>query len=131
MLKTKHLAKCFDHFELKPVDFSLPKGYIMGLIGANGAGKTTIIKLILHMLEPDGGTIELFGKDHIAEEVAVKQHLGVVFDSTMFVDAWTVRDIDSALSTFYRFWDSENFYSLLRRFDRKRKPSKNFPAECR
>ena len=127
MLKITGLTKRFDNFELGPADFSLPRGYIMGLIGANGAGKTTIIKLILNMLEPDGGEIKLFGKDNIAEESEVKQHLGVVFDNNMFVDAWTVKDIGKALSGFYRFWDDRKFSALLKRFELPdNKPVKDF-----
>ena len=50
-LEVKNLSKSFDSFQLHNITFTLPKGYIMGLIGPNGSGKTTTIKLILNMIE--------------------------------------------------------------------------------
>ena len=56
-LEVKNLSKSFDSFQLHNISFPLPKGYIMGLIGPNGSGKTTTIKLILNMLGRNGGEI--------------------------------------------------------------------------
>ena len=49
-LEVRNLSKSFEGFQLHDITFTLPKGYIMGLIGPNGSGKTTTIKLILNML---------------------------------------------------------------------------------
>ena len=66
-LEVKNLSKSFDSFQLHNITFTLPKGYIMGLIGPNGSGKTTTIKLILNMLKRNGGEIKIMGLDNIAE----------------------------------------------------------------
>ena len=58
-LEVKNLSKSFDSFQLHNITFTLPKGYIMGLIGPNGSGKTTTIKLILNMLKRNGGEIKI------------------------------------------------------------------------
>ena len=80
-LEVSNLSKSFQSFRLQDISFSLPKGYIMGLIGPNGSGKTTTIKLILNMLKRNSGEIKVMGFDNIADEKTVKSNLGVVFDS--------------------------------------------------
>ena len=60
-LEVTNLSKFFDSFQLHNISFTLPKGYIMGLIGPNGSGKTTTIKLILNMLKRTGGTVKVMG----------------------------------------------------------------------
>lgn len=106
-LKLENVKKSFANFELDNVSFSLPKGYIMGLIGSNGAGKTTTIKLILNMLDIENGNIEILGKDYKENEKEIKQNIGVVFDSNFFVDTWTIKETEQALSVFYHEWKCE------------------------
>ena len=67
-LEVTNLSKFFDSFQLHNISFTLPKGYIMGLIGPNGSGKTTTIKLILNMLKRTGGTVKVMGRDNITEK---------------------------------------------------------------
>ena len=71
-LEVKNLSKSFDSFQLHNISFTLPKGYIMGLIGPNGSGKTTTIKLILNMLKRNSGEIKIMGLDNIADEQKAK-----------------------------------------------------------
>ena len=89
-LEVKNLSKSFDSFQLHNITFTLPKGYIMGLIGPNGSGKTTTIKLILNMLKRSSGEIKIMGMDNIADEQNAKAELGVVFDTNYFSDDWKV-----------------------------------------
>ena len=112
-LKLENVKKSFANFELDNVSFSLPKGYIMGLIGSNGAGKTTTIKLILNMLDIENGNIEILGKDYKENEKEIKQNIGVVFDSNFFVDTWTIKETEQALSVFYHEWNNEKFRLIL------------------
>ncbi len=78
-LEVTNLSKSFDSFQLHNISFTLPKGYIMGLIGPNGSGKTTTIKLILNMLKRTGGTVKVMGLDNIAEEQKVKNQSWALF----------------------------------------------------
>ena len=116
-LEVKNLSKAFEGFWLRDIDFTLPKGYIMGLIGPNGSGKTTIIKLILNMLKRSGGEIKIMGLDNIADEQKAKAQLGVVFDNNYFSDDWTVKQAAKAVSAFYPNWNSRRFAEMLRKFD--------------
>jgi ABC-2 type transport system ATP-binding protein len=115
-LEVKNLSKSFDHFHLRNITFSLPKGYIMGLIGPNGSGKTTTIKLILNMLERSSGEIKIMGLDNIADEQKAKAELGVVFDTNYFSDDWKVTEVEKSISVFYPNWNSERFAEMLRKF---------------
>jgi len=116
-LELKDVNKSFPGFKLNNISLSLPKGYIMGLVGPNGAGKTTTIQLILNMLEKDTGEIFVFGKDNVKNENAIKQDVGVVFDSIFYVDSWTVKDTEKAVSIFYEDWKHDVFSEMLKRFD--------------
>lgn len=115
-LEVKNLSKSFDSFQLHNITFTLPKGYIMGLIGPNGSGKTTTIKLILNMLKRNGGEIKIMGLDNIVDEQKAKAELGVVFDTNYFSDDWKVTEVEKSISVFYPNWNSERFGEMLRKF---------------
>lgn len=110
---TKHYD---SGFTLEDVTFDLPAGYIMGLIGPNGAGKSTLIKLILNMIRRDAGQIQVLGLDAVADEEAVKEQLGLVFDTSYFVDTWSVDKVERVMRGMYRTWRHEVFDGHLRRF---------------
>ena len=110
---TKHYD---SGFTLEDVTFDLPAGYIMGLIGPNGAGKSTLIKLILNMIRRDAGRIQVLGLDAVGDEEAVKEQLGVVFDTSYFVDTWSVDKVERVMRGMYRTWRHEAFDGHLRRF---------------
>lgn len=116
-LELKNVCKSFRDFTLNNISFTLPQGYIMGLVGSNGAGKTTTIQLILNMLEKDTGEISVFGKDNVVSEKEIKQDVGIVFDSIFYVDSWTVKDTEKAVSIFYNNWRHDIFNDILKRFD--------------
>ncbi len=116
-LELRGVSKSFPEFKLNNISFVLPKGYIMGLVGPNGAGKTTSIQLILNMLEKEAGDILVLGKDNIRYENSIKQSIGVVFDSIFYVDSWTVKDTEKAISIFYKDWKHDVFIELTKQFD--------------
>lgn len=84
VLEVRELSKDYGDFVLDKVGFTLPRGVIMGLIGENGAGKSTTINCILNETRKTGGEIRIFGKDHISDEIEIKDKLGVVFDENHF-----------------------------------------------
>lgn len=115
-LEVRNLSKSFEGFELRGITFSLPKGYIMGLIGPNGSGKTTTIKLILNMLKRTNGEVKILGVDNIMDEQEAKRNLGVVFDTNYFSDEWKVSQVEKSVSAFYENWNRHRFSEALRKF---------------
>ena len=116
-LSVTGLTKHYDSgFTLDDVTFDLPSGYIMGLVGPNGAGKSTLIKLILNMTTRDAGRIEVLGLDAMADEERVKERLGVVLDSSYFIEYMTVDAVERTSRPMYPLWDHNLFDAYLRRF---------------
>ena len=116
-LSVTGLTKHYDSgFTLDDVTFDLPSGYIMGLVGPNGAGKSTLIKLILNMTTRDTGRIEVLGLDAMADEERAKEQLGVVLDSSYFIEYMTIDAVERTSSPMYPLWDHNLFDAYLRRF---------------
>lgn len=116
-IEISHLSKRYPGFHLDDLNLTLPGGSILGLIGENGAGKSTAIKCILNLIRWDGGTVTVLGKDNIKDESAIKEDVGVVLDESTFHDTLTARQVDKILSKVYRRWDSTLFLSYLEKFD--------------
>jgi len=116
ILSLRGVTKRFSTFTLKDVSFDLPEGFVMGLVGKNGAGKTTIIKAILNMLSLSGGSITVFGQDHLRAEREIKARLGVVMDYTFFSEHWSLNAVERAVAPFYPAWEKETYRKLLKKF---------------
>lgn len=112
----KDICKKYDEFQLDKINLSVPKGAIMGIIGENGAGKTTILKLILNLISRDGGSISILGMDNQKEEIKIKEQLGIVLDECVFHDGLKAMDVSQMMKWFYKTWDEKQFLSYLDRF---------------
>ncbi|MBQ4464487.1 MAG: ABC transporter ATP-binding protein [Oscillospiraceae bacterium] len=117
ILEIKNLNKSYGDFALKDVSFSLPKGYIMGFVGENGSGKTTTIRSILNMAKFDSGEIRVFGLDSVTDTIAIKERLGVVFDSLYLAEHLNVKQIERQIKPFYKDWQTEEFFRSIEEFD--------------
>ena len=107
------LTKHYGDFTLDRVSLSLPEGCVMGLVGENGAGKTTVIKLLLGMLKRDGGAVRVLGRDMDTDGRAIKEELGVVLDETGFPECVTARQAGRIMAAAYRNWDARAYDELL------------------
>ena len=115
MLEITNLHKQYKDFELDHISFQLPKGFIMGLVGKNGAGKSTTIKSIMNMLDFQG-EIRVDGQDNILCEKQVKQMVGVVVDQPFFPVIFTLEQVEKYCGTFYVNWNKVNYDKLLHQF---------------
>ena len=113
-IELKGLRKSFPDFTLGPVDLAVPEGTILGLIGENGAGKSTTIKLMLGLLRTDGGSITILGQD--AKKLD-KNEIGVVLDEPGFPSLLNAKEIRSFLKDIYRSWDDAAWQDYMRRFE--------------
>lgn len=109
ILEVKGLTKDYGDFVLDKLTFTVPKGVIMGLIGENGAGKSTTINCILNEISKTDGNIEIFGKDYLSEEIEIKDKIGVVFDENHFPDIFTPNEIGTYMSGIYSKWERNTY----------------------
>ena len=112
LLKVEGLTKNFRAFSLYNVTFSLRRGCIMGFVGENGAGKTTIIKLILNAIEKDLGQIKVFGLDNVIDEIVIKEKIGYVPAEDYFTANSTLAKHAKMVHIFYETWDGGLFEAL-------------------
>ena len=125
-LEIHSLTKSYPGFTLGPLDLTLPSGCILGLIGENGAGKSTTIKLILNMLHQNGGTITILGKDS-RENVLARQDLGVVMDEQGIPPALNARQVGNIMKNIFRNWDMGAYVSYISALGiPEKKPFKDF-----
>ena len=89
----------------------------MGLIGENGAGKSTTINCILNEIQKDAGEILIFDKDNIADEKEIKSKLGVVFDENHFPDIFTPLEIGKFMAGIYSGWEWTTYRQFLEKFE--------------
>ncbi len=126
-LELRNVTKRFDHFVLDNVSLVLPSGCIMGLIGENGAGKSTTIKLILDMIRKDSGTITILGKDNTESVHLTKEDIGVVMDEVGIPECLTAKQVGNVMKHTFRQWDEAEYARLLQKLSLPQdKPFKDF-----
>lgn len=116
MIKVKDLVKEYDDFRLE-VSLEIPSGKVSGLVGKNGAGKSTTIKSILGLVKPDSGEINVLGSDVAEMKAADKQDIGVALSDSGFSMYLTVEDVIAILKNMYVRFDEKQFRELCKRFD--------------
>jgi len=114
-LEIKDLTKSYKNFQLGPVNLTLPSGCIMGLIGENGAGKSTTIKLILDMIEKENGSVKIFGKDNQKGLPKTKEEIGVVLNEPGYPECIRAAQLGRIMKYTYKQWDEKVFSELLER----------------
>lgn len=126
-LEIKNLSKRFPGFTLDNLSLTLPSGCIMGLVGENGAGKSTTMKLILNQLHQDSGSITILGQDNQGDMQLTKESIGVVMDGMGFPECLTARQVGNIMQHTYRTWDAAEYDRLLRKLSvADNKPFKAF-----
>lgn len=114
LLEVHNLSKHYKDFTLSNLSLNVPSGSIVGFIGANGAGKTTVIKSILGLIRFDSGEIKILGEN--PGNAGIHQRLGVVFDKCSFNDWYTVQDIEKIMAVAYKNFDPVVFDEYLTTF---------------
>ena len=112
-IEIRDLCKSYKEFELKNLNLTLPSGCIMGLVGENGAGKSTTIKLMLNAIKRDGGTITILGKDNRENFELTKEDIGVVLDEVGFSECLTAKQVGKVMQNIYKNWDAPVFEQYL------------------
>lgn len=116
-IEIKHLCKDYKLFKLEDVSFTVPGGSIVGLIGENGAGKSTTIKSILGLIRPDSGEVEVLDVPGGSADRAVREDIGVVLDECHFYGALTANHVGKIMGKLYQKWDQNLYLDYLKKFD--------------
>lgn len=122
-LELRNVSKKFYGFTLDKLNLTLPSGCIMGLIGENGAGKSTTIKLILDLIRKDSGSITILGRDNGENIRLTKEEVGVVMDEVGLPECLTTRQVGKVMKHTFRNWDGDEYERLLRKFSLPEKKS--------
>ena len=113
-IEIRNLRKEYPGFLLDDISFDLPSGSIVGLVGENGAGKSTTIKLIMNAIRKDGGSVKVLGTDN--EDPAflkLKNDIGVVLDDAYFPETLSAVNVGKVMANTFRNWDAAEYRRLL------------------
>ena len=127
-IELSHVTKRFPGFTLQDLSLTVPSGTICGLVGENGAGKSTTIRLLMGALRPDSGTCTVLGADSAAPEfLSLKEDIGVVLDEAYFPESLNALQVGGVMAKTYRRWDGKQYQNYLTRFGLpEKKPFKDF-----
>ncbi|RIW32049.1 ABC transporter ATP-binding protein [Bacillus salacetis] len=117
VVELRKVTKQFKDFSVKNIDLQVKKGFVTGFIGANGAGKSTTIKMMMNLLKPDNGEVKVFGLDYATHEKEIKEPIGFVYDGNVFFEGLTLKDIKRIVGPAYKRWDDSLFYHYAGKFD--------------
>lgn len=116
MLSIRGLSKRYMNFSVEDVTFKVPDGTVVGLIGENGAGKSTIIKSVLGAVHPDGGEILVDGMPLDKLDRSGRQKISFVLDDMGLPMELTLSMLDKVLANIFEKWDSAKFKALVQKF---------------
>ncbi len=108
------LTKSYKDFVLDNVSFAVPSGAIVGLIGENGAGKSTTINAVLGLIQKESGHVSILGHEEIDSDT--KEQIGVVFDGSNYPEILSPKKINRVMKNIYRSWDEQTYFRLLKNF---------------
>lgn len=117
VIEVKDVSFQSSAFSINNLSFSIPQGFVTGFIGANGAGKTTIIRMIMDIIEPNQGHISIFGEKIANKPKWIKNKIGFVYSEVYFNQQWTAKKLEKMVSPFYTDWDSQAFKNYLEKFN--------------
>ena len=116
LLEVRNLSKEYKTFLLDNISFTLARGYIMGYVGQNGAGKSTTLNVFTNICKSSSGEIYVFGITCEEDESRYKESIGYIGDEFYFPDNFRIRDIRSVLRDFYKTFRTEKFDELTKRW---------------
>ena len=113
-IEIRGLEKHYPGFDLR-LDLSLPQGCILGLVGENGAGKTSTIKALLGAIRPDAGSLSMLGQPVGEENAALRERIGVVLDDPGYPECVTARQLSGIMAGIFRSLEPDSFYALVKK----------------
>jgi ABC-2 type transport system ATP-binding protein len=115
VISLEGVRKSRGAFVLGPVDLSIEPGYVVAVVGYNGSGKSTLFGLLMNLLQPDSGEIELFGGRYPEDEVGIKRRIGYSPQRPTGRDDMNAYALEKFVSRWYPGWDGRIYQDLLGR----------------
>lgn len=116
MVKIENLVKQYDDFKLE-INMQIKPGMVTGLVGRNGAGKSTTIKAILGLIAPTSGSVKIFDVESKNFSCELKNNIGVALANTGFNSGLTITAIARILKGMYKDFDKEDFFEKCRHYE--------------
>ena len=116
-IEITNLCKSYGDFTLDHLNLTLPGGCIMGLVGENGAGKSTTIRLMMQMIQKDEGTITLLSRNIDDMDALTKEDIGVVMDEVGFPLCLKTKEIGKIMQLSFHNWDQKKYEQLIHQFN--------------
>ncbi len=117
MVKLTQVSKLVGTFTLKNINLEIPEGYIIGLIGANGCGKTTLLHILMGLYKPDNGDVEFMGRKYPQDERVLHDSIGVVLQERLYEDHMTLQENAAYYGRFYSDYDEKAFLQMLQEYE--------------
>ena len=108
------LTKTYQDFVLDHVSFNVPSGSIVGLIGENGAGKSTTINAALGLIQKEDGVVSILDREELDRDI--KEQIGVVFDGSNYPEILSPRKLNRVMKNIYRTWNERVYFGPLKQF---------------
>lgn len=123
MIRISQVSKLLGTFTLKNINLEIPQGYIIGLIGANGCGKTSLLHILMGLYKPNSGEVELMGKNYKENEDELHDMIGIVLQERLYEDHMTLQENAAYYGRFYSAYDEKYFLQMLESYglDAKKK----------
>lgn len=116
VIEVRNLAHTYNrHTVYSDLNFSLPRGKVFGLLGKNGVGKTTLIKILMGFLRPQAGRVRVFGEDAHNLSPATRARIGLLFEGHLAYEFLTIAQIERFYAPFYPRWNRDVYYDLVGR----------------
>lgn len=111
-LEISGLTKTYPDFVLDHISFTVPSGSIVGLIGENGAGKSTTINAALGLVQKEDGVVSVLDREELDGDI--KEQIGVVFDGSNYPEILSPRKLNRVMKNIYSSWDEKIYFDLLK-----------------
>lgn len=116
MIQLQEVSKLIGTFRLKNINLEIPEGYIIGLIGENGCGKTSLLHILMGLYKEDEGSVELMGRSYPADERELHDKIGVVLQERLYEDHMTLQENAAYYGRFYSGYEEGYFLEMLKAY---------------
>ncbi|WP_099810498.1 ATP-binding cassette domain-containing protein [Streptococcus suis] len=117
IVNIKNLTKQYGNFQLRVRNLEIPEGKVIGLIGENGSGRSTLLNLILNQLQIEKDCIRIFEQTYPEHEQDIKSKIGVILEQNFFPVSFSVEQVERMMSMIYPSWDEKLFYTFIQKFN--------------